>query len=81
MAAHLQRFKQLKSERDAVVLREKIDTLYRVAHARQNAHPAMIEALMADASIGEVWGTVRLATGLPYDPFRVLESPFGVPRV
>ena len=70
----------MKRERDAVVLREKIDTLYRVAHARQNAHPAMIEALMADGSIGEVWGTVRLATGLPYDPFRVLESPFGVPR-
>jgi methylmalonyl-CoA mutase N-terminal domain/subunit len=81
MASHLQRFKQLKSGRDGVVLREKIDALYRVAHARKNAHPAMIDALMADASIGEVWGTVRLATGLPYDPFRVLESPFGTPRV
>jgi methylmalonyl-CoA mutase N-terminal domain/subunit len=80
MTSHLQRFKQLKSERDAVVLHEKIDVLYRVAHARKNAHPAMIDALMADASIGEVWGTVRLATGLPYDPFRVLESPFGIPH-
>ena len=41
---------------------------------------AMIEALMADASIAEVWGTVRVACGLPYDPFRVLESPFAAPR-
>jgi methylmalonyl-CoA mutase N-terminal domain/subunit len=81
MATHLQRFKELKSGRDRSVLREKIDALYRVAHARENAHPAMIDALMADASIGEVWGTVRLATGFPYDPFRVLESPFGIPPV
>jgi methylmalonyl-CoA mutase N-terminal domain/subunit len=80
MTSHLQRFKQLKAGRDGDVLREKIAALYRVAHARENAHPAMIDALLADASIGEVWGTVRLATGLPYDPFRVLESPFEIPR-
>jgi len=81
MESHLQRFKELKGSRDDVVLREKIDALYRVAHRRENAHAAMIDALLADGSIGEVWGTVRLATGLPYDPFRVLESPFGTPRL
>ena len=80
MGEHLQRFKELKSGRDRVLLDAKIDALYRVAHARENAHPAMIEALMADASIAEVWGTVRVACGLPYDPFRVLESPFAAPR-
>jgi methylmalonyl-CoA mutase N-terminal domain/subunit len=64
-----------------VLLDTKIDALYRVAHARENAHPAMIEALMADATIAEVWGTVRVASGLPYDPFRVLDSPFATPRV
>jgi methylmalonyl-CoA mutase N-terminal domain/subunit len=81
MQKHLERFKQLKLQRDGGLLREKIHALHRAAHARMNAHPAMIEALLADASIGEVWGTVRLATGLPYDPFRVLESPFDIPRV
>jgi methylmalonyl-CoA mutase N-terminal domain/subunit len=81
MGEHLQRFKELKSGRDRALLDTKIDALYRVAHARENAHPAMIEALMADASIAEVWGTVRVASGLPYDPFRVLESPFAVPRL
>jgi methylmalonyl-CoA mutase N-terminal domain/subunit len=80
MGEHLRRFKELKSGRDRVLLDAKIDALYRVAHARENAHPAMIEALMADASIAEVWGTVRVANGLPYDPFRVLESPFAAPR-
>jgi methylmalonyl-CoA mutase N-terminal domain/subunit len=39
----------------------------------------MIDALIADASIGEVWGTVRVANGLPYDPFRAIESPFTYP--
>ena len=80
MHEHLARFKQLKAQRDPKLLQEKIDVLHRAAHARVNAHPAMIEALMADATIGEVWGTVRVATGLPYDPFRVLESPFDIPR-
>jgi methylmalonyl-CoA mutase N-terminal domain/subunit len=80
MATHVRRFKELKAGRDTALLNAKIDALYRVAHARENAHPAMIEALMADGSIAEVWGTVRVATGLPYDPFRVLESPFVLPR-
>jgi methylmalonyl-CoA mutase N-terminal domain/subunit len=79
MTSHIQRFKQLKSERDAVLLNDKINALYCAAQRRDNAHPAMIEALVADASIGEVWGTVRVASGLPFDPFRVLESPFRYP--
>lgn len=79
MNAHIRRFKQLKLERDSVRLNEKIDVLYCVARRRGNAHSAMIDALIADATIGEVWGTVRVASGLPYDPFRVLESPFRYP--
>ena len=81
MAVHVRRFRQLKTDRDATLLRGKIDALYRVAQRRENSHPAMIDALMADASIGEVWGTVRVANGLPYDPFRVLDFPFDIPRL
>ncbi|BCG04921.1 methylmalonyl-CoA mutase (plasmid) [Paraburkholderia sp. PGU19] len=76
MASHLQRFKEMKAARDPRRLAEKIGALYRVAKRRENSHQAMIDALIADASIGEVWGTVRVANGLPYDPFRVIESPF-----
>jgi methylmalonyl-CoA mutase N-terminal domain/subunit len=36
----------------------------------------MIDALKADATIGEVWGTIRVAHGYPYDPFRAIEAPF-----
>jgi methylmalonyl-CoA mutase, N-terminal domain len=81
MSAHLRRFKELKAGRDQVLLAEKINLLYRVARRRENSHPAMIEALLADGSIGEVWGTVRAANGLSYDPFRAMESPFTYPEI
>jgi methylmalonyl-CoA mutase, N-terminal domain len=80
MRSHMQRFKELKAGRDQQVLAQKINELYRIAVRRENSHPAMIEALMADGSVGEVWGTVRVANGLPYDPFRVIESPFSYPK-
>lgn len=35
----------------------------------------MIDALIADASIGEVWGTLRVANGYSYDPYGALEAP------
>ena len=76
MTAHLQRFRERKAARDLPTLRHRIDALYQAALRRENTHPAMIDALIADATIGEVWGTVRVANGLPYDPFRALESPF-----
>jgi len=79
MRAHVQRFRERQAARDRGPLEACIDALYRVAQRRENSHPAMIEALMADASIAEVWGTVRVANGLPYDPFRTLESPFRYP--
>ncbi len=81
MTAHIQRFKERQAARDLGVLTPKMDELYRVAQRRENSHPAMIEALMADASIGEVWGTIRLANGLTYDPFRARETPFILPKL
>jgi methylmalonyl-CoA mutase N-terminal domain/subunit len=81
MLAHLERFRALKVGRDQTLLKEKIAQLYRAVRSGENAHPAMIEALIADASIGEVWGTVRVASGLAYDPFRVVESPFTYPTI
>ncbi|MDB5972347.1 MAG: Methylmalonyl-CoA mutase, N-terminal domain [Hydrocarboniphaga sp.] len=80
MTSHIQRFKERKAGRDMSVLRSKIDALYQVAHRRENSHQAMIDALVADGTTGEVWGTVRAANGLPYDPFRAIESPFQYPK-
>lgn len=81
MQSHLQRFKERKAARDRGPLEARIAELYRVAQRRENSHQAMIDALVADATIGEVWGTVRVANGLPYDPFRAIESPFTYPTL
>jgi methylmalonyl-CoA mutase N-terminal domain/subunit len=74
---HVRRFAELKASRDQAALRARADDLYNVTRRGDNPVEAMIAALIADASIAEVWGTVRLAHGYPYDPFTVLESPFG----
>lgn len=80
MEAHLRRFKERQAARARAPLEARIADLYRVAKRRENSHQAMIDALIADASIGEVWGTVRVANGLPYDPFRAVEAPFMYPE-
>jgi len=77
--AHVRRFVEAKAQRDMDLLSRRIATLYDVAGRGDNPHDAMIDALLADGTIGEVWGTVRMAHGYPYDPFRVLESPFASP--
>lgn len=73
---HVRRFKELKQQRDNATLQERIRTLYATAKSGQNATQAMIDALLADGSVGEVWGTVRMAHGHSYDLFRVIEQPF-----
>ena len=73
---HVQHLVDLKQSRDQHLVSEKIRQLYQVSREGNNAHQAMIDALVADASIGEVWGTLRVASGLSYDPYNVLNSPF-----
>ena len=73
---HIQHLVDLKQSRDQPLANEKLHQLYRAAKEGQNSHQAMIDALIADASIGEVWGTVRVANGLPFDPYGVVQSAF-----
>ncbi|HTK61164.1 MAG TPA: methylmalonyl-CoA mutase family protein [Pseudonocardia sp.] len=73
---HVQRFVELKRTRDQDALAARIADVYSVTRRGDNPTEAMMDALIADGSIGEVWGTVRMAMGHPYDPFRVLESPW-----
>jgi methylmalonyl-CoA mutase N-terminal domain/subunit len=73
---HRKRFAELKTTRDQQLLRRRIRELYATVKNGQNATQAMIDALLADGSVGEVWGTVRVAHGHSYDLFRTIESPF-----
>jgi hypothetical protein len=38
--------------------------------------PAIVEAVKAYATAGEVFGVIRLARGLSYDPFDMVQCPF-----
>jgi methylmalonyl-CoA mutase, N-terminal domain len=73
---HIRRFVEMKATRDRALLDRRMDELYIAARGQHNPHQQMIHALVADASIAEVWGTVRVAQGYPYDPFGAIESPF-----
>ncbi len=73
---HIARFIEMKKTRDNDLLQDKLRKLYLIAQGDDNFHQAMIDAFVADGTIGEVWGTVRMANGLSYDPFHVIESPF-----
>jgi methylmalonyl-CoA mutase, N-terminal domain len=72
---HLQRFSELKQQRDQDRWRESLQSLYGAASARHNPMQAMIDAFIADASIGEIWGTVRVAHGHPFDPYGHVQPP------
>lgn len=77
---HIQRFIDMKRNRDPKLLHSRINALYDTVKSGNNFHQAMIDALLADASIGETWGTVRVAQGHSYDPFNVIQSPFDYTR-
>jgi methylmalonyl-CoA mutase N-terminal domain/subunit len=76
--AHLQRFSELKQQRDRPRWEAALRRLYATARDGNNATRAMIDALLADASIGEAWGTLRLANGHAYDPYGALQAPIDV---
>ena len=74
---HLKRFAETKAARDPHQLQRRMDDVYAAVRAGGEFHSALIEAFGADATIGEVWGTIRVAAGYRYDAFGALESPFG----
>ncbi|WP_340317945.1 methylmalonyl-CoA mutase family protein [Rhizorhabdus argentea] len=72
---HMQRFSELKQQRDRSRWEASLRVLHSSARNGTNTTGPMIDALLADASIGEVWGTLRLGMGYPYDAFGALEAP------
>lgn len=75
---HVERFVRFRGERDMPVVTEAIRHLHRVTREGANPYPAMIDAFIADATISEVWGTLRQGFGHAYDAFGVFTSPFGL---
>jgi len=76
---YVMKVKKLKETRDNKKVSRALDRLCEDAplDKKINVIPAMLEATRVYATIGEIWGTCRKANGLNYDPFGIIEYPFG----
>ncbi|MBI5439693.1 MAG: hypothetical protein HY900_00605 [Deltaproteobacteria bacterium] len=74
------RMEEWKKTRDLPLVRDRLSQLYADARKgdRFNLMPSIIEAVKAYATAGEVMGAIRLARGLSYDPFEMIECPFAL---
>jgi methylmalonyl-CoA mutase N-terminal domain/subunit len=70
---------EFKARRDRVRVADSLGQLRAAVRAGRNEPllPLVRLALASDASLGEITGTVREASGLHYDPLGVISSPFG----
>jgi methylmalonyl-CoA mutase N-terminal domain/subunit len=73
-----QRMETWKRTRDMPLVTERLRQLHTDAGKgeRFNLMPAIVEAVEAYATAGEVIGVIRMARGLSYDPFKVIDSPY-----
>jgi len=67
-----------KKTRDMPLVNQKMAQLYGDAKKEDsyNLMPAVIEAVRAYATAGEIMGVIRKARGLSYDPLQTIECPF-----
>jgi methylmalonyl-CoA mutase N-terminal domain/subunit len=74
----IRRLREFKASRNTENTKESLYRLYENAKKGEkfNLMPSTIEAVRNNATIGEIWGTIRIANGLSYDPFNVIGSPF-----
>jgi methylmalonyl-CoA mutase N-terminal domain/subunit len=66
--AHLERLARVRRERDAVEVRRSLDNLRRVAEGTENMMPAIIEAVKAYATLGEIMDVFRAVFGEYMEP-------------
>jgi len=74
------RMEAWKQTRNMGLLKESLSQLYEDSKKEEpyNLMPSIIEAVKAYATAGEVMGVVRMGRGLSYDPFKMIECPFGL---
>lgn len=74
------RMEEWKKTRDLPLVAARLSRLHTDAGKgdRFNLMPAIIEAVKAYATAGEIFGVIRMARGLSYDPFNMIECPFAL---
>jgi methylmalonyl-CoA mutase N-terminal domain/subunit len=79
-ASIARRMEEWKKTRDRAPLEASVGRLYADARKgdRVNLMPAIIEAVKAYGTAGEIMGVIRLARGLGYDPFDMIQCPFAL---
>ncbi|MBI5791619.1 MAG: acyl-CoA mutase large subunit family protein [Rhodocyclales bacterium] len=72
------RMEDWKKTRDMPLVTARLRQLHADAGKgeRFNLMPSIVEAVEAYATAGEVIGVIRMARGLSYDPFKVIDCPY-----
>ncbi|GER82446.1 methylmalonyl-CoA mutase [Thermogemmatispora aurantia] len=65
---HLERLNRVRRERDQAAVRKALDNLSRVAEGTENTMPAIIEAVKAYATLGEIMDVFRAVFGEYTEP-------------
>jgi methylmalonyl-CoA mutase, N-terminal domain len=76
--ARIHEVRQFKEQRDKATTRQALADLSGalLRSADTNAVPLVKRALLANATLGEIVGTMRQSFGLTYDPLGIIEDPF-----
>ncbi|MCJ7596202.1 MAG: acyl-CoA mutase large subunit family protein, partial [Desulfobacterales bacterium] len=74
------RMEEWKQTRNKALLEDKMEELYSDAKKgdRHNLMPAIIGAVRAYGTAGEIMGVIRRGRGLSYDPLEAIECPFDI---
>ncbi|MBQ62511.1 MAG: hypothetical protein CMQ19_10605 [Gammaproteobacteria bacterium] len=64
-----------KASRDQSAVRESLMAVFKVTSTDENIMEAVIGAVETGATMGEIIGVMREASGTPYDPYGHLTSP------
>jgi methylmalonyl-CoA mutase N-terminal domain/subunit len=72
------RMEAWKKTRNMGLVEDSLHQLYVDAGKGENFNlmPSIIEAVRAYATAGEIMGVIRMARGLNYDPFNMVDCPF-----
>lgn len=65
----IEQIRTLRQDRDLEVVRQRLRAVRDGAAASDNLVPLVIEAFDANATMGEIAGALRQASGYPWDPF------------
>ncbi len=77
-----EQMEQMRRARDADELARALRSLLDAAPIErgQNLVPAILQAVRAGATLGEINGVIRMANGQPYDPYGMVEPPVRLER-